>query len=106
MLQSCRRNSEPHQAKRSKAAALEGFPQTSVRSAFRNHRVDRTFDKQPFVERSLVLNHRLTPVHFSSCEAKVLRFISVPAVMVAFLIASQVSGAGIFHSRPMHAASE
>jgi hypothetical protein len=48
----------------------------------------------------------LTPVHFSSCEAKVLRFISVPAVMAAFLIASQVSGAGIFHSRPMHAASE
>jgi hypothetical protein len=30
-----------------------------------------------------------------------LRLISVPAVVVAFLIASQVSGAGIFHSAPM-----
>jgi hypothetical protein len=27
-----------------------------------------------------------------------LRLISVPAVVAAFLIASQVSGAGIFHS--------
>jgi hypothetical protein len=27
-----------------------------------------------------------------------LRLISVPAVIAAFLIASQVSGAGIFHS--------
>src|SRR5882724_4143623 len=35
-----------------------------------------------------------------------LRFISVPAVMAALLIASQVSGAGIFHSQPMHLASE
>jgi hypothetical protein len=35
-----------------------------------------------------------------------LRFICVPAVMVAFLTASQVSGAGIFHSSPMHRASE
>jgi hypothetical protein len=35
-----------------------------------------------------------------------LQFISVPAVMVAFLVASQVSGAGIFHSAPMHLASE
>jgi hypothetical protein len=29
-----------------------------------------------------------------------LRLISVPAVIAAFLIASQVSGAGIFHSTP------
>jgi hypothetical protein len=35
-----------------------------------------------------------------------LRFISVPAVMAAFLIASQVSGAGIFRSTPMHLVSE
>jgi hypothetical protein len=35
-----------------------------------------------------------------------LRFISVPAVMAAFLIASHVSGAGIFHPTPMHLASE
>jgi hypothetical protein len=27
-----------------------------------------------------------------------LRLISVPAIVVAFLIASQISGAGIFHS--------
>ena len=35
-----------------------------------------------------------------------LRFISVPAVVAAFLIASQVSGAGIFQGSPMHLASE
>jgi hypothetical protein len=35
-----------------------------------------------------------------------LRLISVPAVVAAFLIASQVSGAGIFRSTPMHLASE
>jgi len=35
-----------------------------------------------------------------------LRFVSVPAVMAAFLIASQISGAGVFHSTPMHRASE
>jgi hypothetical protein len=35
-----------------------------------------------------------------------LRFISVPAVVAAFLIASQVSGAGIFRSQPTHLASE
>ena len=35
-----------------------------------------------------------------------LRFISVPAVMAAFLIASQVSGAGFFQSRPIYVASE
>jgi len=35
-----------------------------------------------------------------------LRFISVPAVVAAFLLTSQVSGAGIFQSRPMHFASE
>jgi hypothetical protein len=35
-----------------------------------------------------------------------LRLISVPAVVAAFLIASQVSGAGIFHSSPAQAASE
>jgi len=35
-----------------------------------------------------------------------LRFISVPAVIAAFLIASQVSGAGIFHSALTHLASE
>jgi len=34
-----------------------------------------------------------------------LRFISVPAVMAAFLIASQVSGTGIFHSAPVQIAS-
>ena len=34
-----------------------------------------------------------------------LRFISVPAVMAAFLIASQVSGAGIFHPGPVQIAS-
>ena len=34
-----------------------------------------------------------------------LRFISVPAVMAAFLIASQVSGAEIFRSAPVHIAS-
>jgi hypothetical protein len=31
---------------------------------------------------------------------------SVPAVMAALLIASQVSGGGIFRSAPMHLASE
>lgn len=35
-----------------------------------------------------------------------LRFISVPAVVAAFLIASQVSGAGIFHSTPVQIASQ
>ncbi len=35
-----------------------------------------------------------------------LRFITVPAVMAAFLIASQVSGVGIFQALPMHLASE
>ena len=35
-----------------------------------------------------------------------LRLISVPAVIAAFLIASQVSGAGIFHSAPSHYASK
>jgi hypothetical protein len=34
-----------------------------------------------------------------------LRFISVPAVIAAFLIASQVSGGGIFHSAPVQIAS-
>jgi hypothetical protein len=29
-----------------------------------------------------------------------LRLISVPALVAAFLIASQVSGAGIFHTAP------
>jgi hypothetical protein len=35
-----------------------------------------------------------------------LRLISVPAVIAAFLIASQVSGAGIFHSAPSQYASK
>jgi len=35
-----------------------------------------------------------------------LRLISVPAVVVAFLIASQVSGAGIFHSASTQKTSE
>jgi hypothetical protein len=35
-----------------------------------------------------------------------LRLISLPAVVAAFLIASQVSGAGIFQSTPTHLASE
>jgi len=35
-----------------------------------------------------------------------LRLISVPAVVAAFLIASQISGAGIFHSSPSQIASE
>jgi hypothetical protein len=35
-----------------------------------------------------------------------LRFISVPAVMAAFLIASQISSAGIFQPSPAHLASE
>jgi hypothetical protein len=35
-----------------------------------------------------------------------LRLISVPAVVAAFLIASQVSGAGIFHSASTQMASE
>jgi hypothetical protein len=35
-----------------------------------------------------------------------LRFISVPAVVAAFLIASQVSGAGVFQSTPSLYASE
>jgi hypothetical protein len=35
-----------------------------------------------------------------------LRFISVPAVVVAFLMASKVSGAGFFRAQPMHLASE
>lgn len=35
-----------------------------------------------------------------------LRLISVPAVVAAFLIASQVSGAGIFHSTSSQYASE
>lgn len=35
-----------------------------------------------------------------------LRLISVPAVVAAFLIASQVSGAGVFHSQPAQFTSE
>ena len=35
-----------------------------------------------------------------------LRLISVPAVVAAFLIASQVSGAGIFHPAPAQLASD
>jgi len=35
-----------------------------------------------------------------------LRLISVPAVVAAFLIASQVSGAGIFHQAPSQLTSE
>ncbi len=34
-----------------------------------------------------------------------LRFVGVPAVMAAFLIASQVSGAAIFHSAPVRIVS-
>jgi hypothetical protein len=38
---------------------------------------------------------------------QVLRLISVPAVIVAFLVASQVSGAGVFtRSAPTQMASE
>jgi hypothetical protein len=38
---------------------------------------------------------------------QVLRLISLPAVVAAFLIASQVSGAGIFfHSSPAQAANQ
>jgi hypothetical protein len=35
-----------------------------------------------------------------------LRLISVPAVVAAFLIASQISGAGIFHHASAQIASE
>jgi hypothetical protein len=35
-----------------------------------------------------------------------LRLISVPAVVAAFLIASQVSGAGVFHAQPAQLASQ
>jgi hypothetical protein len=35
-----------------------------------------------------------------------LRLISVPAVVVAFLIASQVSGAGVFNSAQAHISGE
>jgi hypothetical protein len=35
-----------------------------------------------------------------------LRLISVPAVVAAFLIASQVSGAGVFRFAPVQMASE
>lgn len=35
-----------------------------------------------------------------------LRLISLPAVVAAFLIASQVSGAGIFHSAHAEVASQ
>jgi hypothetical protein len=35
-----------------------------------------------------------------------LRLISVPAVVAAFLIASQVSGAGVFHLPPTQLANE
>jgi hypothetical protein len=35
-----------------------------------------------------------------------LRLISVPAVVAAFLIASQISGAGIFHSSPTQISAE
>jgi hypothetical protein len=35
-----------------------------------------------------------------------LRLISVPAVVVAFLIASQVSGAGVFRSSQVQIANE
>jgi hypothetical protein len=35
-----------------------------------------------------------------------LKLISVPAVVAAFLIASQVSGAGIFHSAQVHISGE
>jgi len=35
-----------------------------------------------------------------------LRLISVPALVAAFLIASQVSGAGVFHASQSQIASE
>jgi hypothetical protein len=35
-----------------------------------------------------------------------LRLISVPAVVAAFLIASQVSGAGVFHASPTQFTSQ
>jgi hypothetical protein len=35
-----------------------------------------------------------------------LRLISVPAVVAAFLIASQVSGAGVFHAPPAQLARQ
>jgi hypothetical protein len=35
-----------------------------------------------------------------------LRLVSVPAVVAAFLIAAQVSGAGIFHSAPTQITSQ
>jgi len=35
-----------------------------------------------------------------------LRLISVPAVVAAFLIASQVSGAGVVHTAPTQLASQ
>ena len=35
-----------------------------------------------------------------------LRLISVPAVVAAFLIASQVSGAGVFHTPTVQIAAE
>jgi hypothetical protein len=35
-----------------------------------------------------------------------LRLVSVPAVVAAFLIASQVSGAGVFHSLPAQLVSQ
>jgi hypothetical protein len=37
---------------------------------------------------------------------RLLRFISVPAVVAAFLMASKIPGAGIFRAQPMHLASE
>jgi hypothetical protein len=35
-----------------------------------------------------------------------LRLITVPAVVAAFLIASQISGAGIFHAQPSQITSQ
>lgn len=37
---------------------------------------------------------------------QILRLISVPAVVAAFLIASQISGAGVFRSAPTQSASD
>jgi len=55
---------------------------------------------------------RLTDANLSVGDVEMLsvdqflRLISVPAVVAAFLIASQVSGAGVFHTPSAQTASE
>jgi hypothetical protein len=67
------------------------------------------FGSDPDQRSELDANHELKSPGGTTTMLSVdqfLRLISVPAVIAAFLIASQVSGAGIFHSTPSQYASK